>query len=42
MSRFQDVKVVQSFLHDPSPYNCRPPWWVILFAVFFVMYLFGG
>jgi hypothetical protein len=42
MSKYQGVKVFQSFLHDPSPENCRPPWWVILFAIFFLMYMIGG
>lgn len=41
MSRYTDVKIFQNMLRDPSPDNCRPPWWVIAIAIFAVMSMLG-
>lgn len=42
MSDYQEVKVTQSFLRSGKGPHPRPPWFVIAFAIFYLVYALNG
>jgi hypothetical protein len=42
MSKITDVRMTLGMLRDGNLKDNRPAWWVIVVAIFFLVYLFQG